>query len=157
MTRFRENGEWTITIATFVASTIRLAFFYSTFPNLLKCLTSIESDTLQTILPISTKWTIISHLNSLTTKTLDTWHWKSKVMPLNGHRNGKELRFLILLSLFSTWLFMIYQPLFWFGLVFWYLMPLSTIFRLYRGSQFYLWRTRRKSPTCHKSLTNVFT
>ena len=52
------------------------------------------------------------------------------------------------------------QELFVCLFVWWCLKPLSKIFQLFHGDQFYRWkkpRTRRKPPICRKSLTNFNT
>ena len=53
-----------------------------------------------------------------------------------------------------------YAQMVWFDMVLWCLIPLSTIFQLYRGCQGFGGgnrKTWRKPPTCRKSLTNFIT
>jgi hypothetical protein len=43
----------------------------------------------------------------------------------------------------------------WFGLVLWFSMPLSTIFQLFRGGQFYLWGETEKTRPVESHLQTL--
>ena len=80
--------------------------------------------------------------------------WNIWLIPLCNINHGaftvkKSKHLAIKPSIYTYWVMFVELGL-------WCLTPLSTIFQLYRGGRFYR-KTRRKPPTCRKSLTIFIT
>ena len=99
-------------------------------------------------------WTLELIWESWSTECLNSWIQKHVLLRHQSYlivfMGNKNLRFWEIMPLSGIHTFTNT------GLSLWCLTPLSTIFQLYRGNQFYWW-WKLEYPICRKSLTNSIT